>query len=191
MTTGNFIPILIPFKDSSGNYISADGQATQILNEADKLIAAGAAGVAIIYSANYQQTQNAEAAYSAGKDTFPIGGNHQATVMSAMENLMTSTYPPLLGKMQIACITTLNEYASPWAVSEYPKWSTILHSDFQNLHNLLNKGWDILGWQNQKTIKTKSKYAIGNGDYKVPKKFNKYIQSHLVMLAKSYGVGKS
>jgi hypothetical protein len=50
----------------------------------------------------------------------------------------------------------------------------------------LENGWDILGWQNQTTIKTKNKYAVGGGVATLPHDISHEIQSTLLSLASQY-----
>jgi hypothetical protein len=186
MSAGKFIPFLLPFKDASGQYITATAQATEILKKAQGLVAAGSPGVAIIYSANYGQTRDAKAAYAAGKATFQISGSNQATVMAAMESELNGTFASLQHKMEIACITTLNAYQNPLLPWDDAVWLGVLKDDFKNLTDLLNKGWDVLGWMNQDTVNTKSPYAIGGGIVQLPTNINDFIQSHLAALAKNF-----
>lgn len=60
---GKFIDFDLPYSQD-GNNISAKSQAQKILQEADTLLKKGSVGVAIIYSANYDQTKTIRKTYA-------------------------------------------------------------------------------------------------------------------------------
>ncbi|MCC5022715.1 MAG: hypothetical protein J6386_07930 [Candidatus Synoicihabitans palmerolidicus] len=56
----------MPYRTQTGQGISSKSQANTLLQEAQKLITAGAIGVALTYSANYGQTKSLDATYRSG-----------------------------------------------------------------------------------------------------------------------------
>lgn len=63
---GSFLNFYLPYKDVSGNNLSASDQALAIIAKAQKLISRGSCGVAITYSANYDQTVAIHKTYESG-----------------------------------------------------------------------------------------------------------------------------
>ena len=63
---------------------------------------------------------------------------------------------------------------------------TVVKDDLAQIQKMLENGWDILGWQNQTTIKGKNKYAVGGGVANLPPDISHEIQSTLVSLAYQY-----
>ncbi len=178
---GKFIDFYLPYSQD-GNYISAKSQAQKILQEADTLLKKGSFGVAIIYSANYDQTKTIRKTYTEGKYKTGTSGANQANVMTEMENLLdTPNYQHLQGKIRIAPITTLT-------YSDYDGKDhiTVVKDDLAQIKQMLKNGWDILGWQNQTTIKSKHKYAVGGGVASLSHDISHEIQSTLLSLASQY-----
>ncbi len=175
---GKFIDFYLPYSEY-GNYISAKSQAQKILQEADTLLKKGSFGVAIIYSANYGQTKTIRKTYAEGKYKTGTSGANQANVMTEMENLLdTPNYQHLQGKIRIAPITTMTNLDF-----DGKDHITVVKDDLAQIQQMLENGWDILGWQNQTTIKNKNKYAVGGGIAKLPHDISNEIQSTLLSLA--------
>ncbi len=177
MKKGKFIDFHLPYRDSN-NEISSNKQADSILKKAQTLIEDGSIGVGIIYSANYQQTQDIREAYETGDYKTGISGANQADVMRAMEELLSSKFQKLQGKMHIAPITTI--------VDENMDQMTVIKEDLDHIQHMLDKGWTILGWQNQDTMHTDHPYAIGGGIVTLPTAISNEIQNRLKEFAKDY-----
>ena len=178
---GKFIDFYLPYSQD-GNHISAKSQAEKILQEADTLLKKGSFGVAIIYSANYDQTKTIRKTYTEGKYKTGTSGANQANVMTEMEKLLdTPNYQHLQGKIRIAPITTMT-------YSDYDGKDhiTVVKDDLAQIQQMLENGWDILGWQNQTTIKSKNKYAVGGGVATLSQDISDEIQSTLLSLASQY-----
>ena len=178
---GKFIDFYLPYSQD-GNHISAKSQAEKILQEADTLLKKGSFGVAIIYSANYDQTKTIRKTYTEGKYKTGTSGANQANVMTEMEKLLdTPNYQHLQSKIRIAPITTLTH-------SDYDGKDhiTVVKDDLGQIQEMLENGWDILGWQNQTTIKSKNKYAVGGGVATLSQDISDEIQSTLLSLASQY-----
>lgn len=175
---GNLFNFYLPYKDESGDDLSAPDQALAIIVEAQKLISIGTLGVAITYSANYDQAVTIHKTYEAGHWNTNTSGANQAAVMQAMESLMRGKYSSLQRRLQIAPITTMT-------YSDYGgrTHQQVVESDLEYLKFLLDKGWDILGWQNQSSIPG---YAIGGGIVKLPQKIDTLIQTTLAKYAVDY-----
>jgi len=154
---GAFQGIMIKYKDANG-YISADQQAIEILEEANKLMENGAVGVAITYSANYGQTVDINQTYKNGGWQVNISGANQADVMAKMESLLVTSYSNLQGKMRIAPITTMSYSIPPYGSSTHEE---VVKNDLKNIKDLLDKGWTVLGWQNQDS--GSNSFAVGGG----------------------------
>ncbi len=149
--SGYFVPFLLDF-----SVMSNEQQADAMLAAARKSIAAGRKGAAIVYSANYFQTQDIRKAYEAGKWITRIGGANQAAVMMALEEKLGGDDAELQGHMLIAPITTMS----------YPPGSDqldIVRQDLAAIAELLDGGYDVLGWQNQSSVGTDRPYAVGGG----------------------------
>ena len=63
---------------------------------------------------------------------------------------------------------------------------TVVKDDLAQIKQMLENGWDILGWQNQTTIKGKHKYAVGGGVAILSDDISNEIQSTLLSLASQY-----
>ena len=160
---GSFLPYYLPYRTPSGQGISEQSQAETLLKEAQKLVAAGAAGVAITYSANYGQTVHITATYQAGNWNPQVGGVNQAQVMADMLSLLGTTYSALQMKMRIAPITTMS-----YPPDDYGSYThaQVVDQDLAAIKSLLDSGWTVLGWQNNSTA-TQS-FAVGGGVSKKP-----------------------
>lgn len=163
-------------------------QAILILKEAQRLISNGSKGVAITYSANYGQTYEIEKTYFAGGWKTGTSGANQAEVMTVMETAMGSApYDSLQGKMRILPITTMNGApgASPWDDDIH---MGIVTTDLNRIRIYLEVGWNVLGWQNQKTVgNLEHPYAVGGGIASLPPRISDKIQGTLIDFAKKYG----
>ena len=151
MTTGTFLNFNLPFLQN-GAKVPAQQQAETILQKALDLVANGAKGVAIIYSANYGQTREIEKTYFSGGWNTQTSGANQAEVMHEMESLLGSTYAALQGKMRIVPITTMNAYTDPADPWNDDMLMGIVITDLARIKTYLEGGWTILGWQNQNTV---------------------------------------
>ena len=178
---GKFIDFYLPYSQD-GNHISAKSQAQKILQEADTLLKTCSFGVAIIYSANYDQTKTIRKTYAEGGYKTGTSGANQANVMTEMENLLdTPNYQHLQSKIRIAPITTMT-----YADYDGKDHITVVKDDLAQIKQMLENGWDILGWQNQTTIKSKNKYAVGGGVATLSQDISDEIQSTLLSLASQY-----
>jgi hypothetical protein len=174
---GKFIDFYLPYSQY-GNHISAESQAQKILQEADTLLKKGSFGVAIIYSANYGQTKTIRKTYAEGGYKTGTSGANQANVMTYMESLLdTPNYQHLQGKIRIAPITTMTN-----TNFDGKDHITVIKDDLAQIKQMLENGWDILGWQN----KTTKKYAVGGGVATLPPDISHEIQSTLLSLASQY-----
>ncbi len=178
---GKFIDFYLPYSQD-GNNISAKSQAEKILQEADTLLKKGSFGVAIIYSANYDQTKTIRKTYTEGKYKTGTSGANQANVMTDMEKLLdTPNYQHLQGKIRIAPITTMTN-----TNYDGKDHITVVKDDLAQIQQMLENGWDILGWQNKTPIKNKHKYAVGGGIANLSYDISHEIQSTLLSLASQY-----
>ena len=177
---GRFIDFYLPYKDESRNNISASKQALAIIDAAQKLISEGSPGIAITYSANYGQTMAIHQTYESGKWNTNTSGANQAAVMQAMETLMGDEYSSLQGHLEIAPITTMT-YSNYGGLTH----RKVVESDLEYIKSLLDKGWDILGWQNNSS---KSHYSIGGGIANLPQDIDTLIQTTLAQYAVDYPV---
>ncbi len=175
---GSLFNFYLPYKDESGNNLSAFDQALAIIAEAQKLISIGSSGVAITYSANYAQTVTIHQTYESGHWNTNTSGANQAAVMEAMESLMGGKYSTLQRRLQIAPITTMT-------YSDYGgrTHQQVVESDLEYIKFLLDQGWDVLAWQNQSSIPG---YAIGGGIATLPREINTLIQTTLAKYAIDY-----
>jgi len=176
MARGAFIDFLLSYEGRT-----ADWQAVAILTKGKQLLAAGYPAVAITYSANEDQTRKLIEVYAKGQYTARIIGENQAEVMTAMETqLGKGEWTALQMKMQIAPITTI------------PRKGTdplkIVQDDIARIRKQLDKGFAILGWQNQTTVGSlQHPYAIGGGIQKqLPSDVERAIQGGLKKLAADY-----
>ena len=178
MATGKFINLYIDY----ANHTDKE-QATIILAAANKQITAGSKGVCITYSANYLQTVTIEETYRANQWNTYTSGANQASVMREMLTLLGSSEKQLQGKMRIAPITTMSggtKYASLFSKEDFHLG--IVVSDLVSIKAYLEAGWDILGWQNQKTVGSITHpYAVGGGvKANMSKAINTMIQNTLI-----------
>jgi hypothetical protein len=174
---GKFIDFYLPYSQD-GNHISAKSQAQKILQEADTLLKTCSFGVAIIYSANYDQTKTIRKTYTEGGYKTGTSGANQANVMTEMENLLdTPNYQHLQSKIRIAPITTMT-----YADYDGKDHITVVKDDLAQIKQMLENGWDILGWQNQTT----KKYAVGGGIANLSHDISDKIQSTLLSLSSQY-----
>ena len=186
---GHFVKFLLPYKDDKGHNLSSDSQANSVIEEAKKRIKAGANGVAITYSANYGQTLKIHKTYNAGNWNTHTGGANQAGVITAMENFMGTTETALQGKLQIAPITTMSYESNGYGDYTHKE---VIETDLKHIKNLLDQGWDVLGWVNQDTD---PEYAVGGGVAKsldqygkpyFPKELSDLVQETLKKYATDY-----
>jgi hypothetical protein len=189
MLVGTFINFLIPF-NKDGRGLSAEDQAKAILQKGQELIKSGAKGVGILFSANYGQTCTIEETYQKGEWLTGTDGAHQAKVMCLMESLLnTDIYKRLQGKVRIVPITTMNAYdpahlVKPWNDRVHLE---IVKTDLGKIKTYLEEGWDILGWQNQETIKnSRHPYAIGGGVARISTNIANEIQDTLLQYALNF-----
>ena len=186
MSTGVFINFEVPFVKME-TAVPAENQAEQILQKADELVASGAIGVAITYSANYGQTREIQRVYFAGGWKTRTDGANQAAVMRCMESLLGGNHQSLQGRMRILPITTMNAYddpASPWNADVL---LGIVTTDLDRIKTYLEAGWCVLGWQNQNTVgDPKHPYAVGGGVAQLPDAVADKIQNTLIGYAKTY-----
>ena len=182
MATGAFINFELVFqvKPKDGG-LNNDQQAIEILKKARHLLAVGFPVVAIIYSANEEQTRALVKAYAAGNYMAGIDGANQAKVMQALEaHLGGQDWKDLQMKVRIAPITTIpNPGTDP---------VQIVNADIARIRGQLDEGWAILGWQNQNTINRQDHpYAIGGGVAgSLPAATEAAIQDGLKSLAAAY-----
>jgi len=159
---GKFINFNLLF-EVNGAFVSNTAQATSILQEAQQLIANGAPGVAITYSANYSQTVEIQKVYAAGGWNTGTNGGNQARVMYEMEQLEATTFQSLQGIMHIAPITTMTQGMIPnWDTDEAEQMK-VVSENLDSIEAYLKRGWYVLGWQNQATVGTSHPYAVGGG----------------------------
>lgn len=186
MAQGLFINFDIPYL-KNGASVPPQEQAEEILKKAGDLIAAGAIGAAIIYSANYGQTREIEKTYFTGGWNTQTSGINQANVIMSMESLLGSKYQTLQHKMRIVPITTMNAYTdivSPWNDDVL---MGIVVTDLDRIEIYLEAGWNVLGWQNQDTVNNPNHpYAVGGGVAKLPTAVSDKIQSTLISYAAKY-----
>lgn len=175
---GHFINFYLHYEDKSGKGVSSLEQALAIIAEAQKLIGGGSPGVAITYSANYGQTQKIHKTYEAGGWNTQTSGANQADVMQEMESLMGGKYSSLQRQLEIAPITTIPDTYSGKTHLQ------VVESDLEYIKSLLDKKWDVLGWQNQGS---KPHYAVGGGVAgPLPQEINTLIQTTLAKYAVDY-----
>lgn len=175
---GSLVNFYLPYIDESGNKVPARDQAHAIIAEAQKLLSQGSPGVAITYSANYHQTVTIHKTYESGQWNTNTSGANQAAVMHAMESLMGGEFSTLQRRLEIAPITTMTK-------SDYGgrTQQQVVESDLEYIKSLLDKGWDVLGWQTQSSI---PRYAIGGGIAIVPPEIDTLIQTTLAKYAVDY-----
>jgi hypothetical protein len=154
MAVGQFIDFYQPF----GGGITDQDQASNILSRARVLLIEDTIGVGITYSANYFQTVSIREAYESGRYDTGTDGANQAAVVTALEARLGGPDRDLRGKLRIVPITTM-AYPAPPGPDKYE----VVTNDLIHLENLLQQGWTILGWQNQKTRGTDAPYAVGGG----------------------------
>lgn len=187
MSNGKFINFYLPYMQA-GKSVPEQQQAQQILTQAQNYINQGVPGVAITYSANYGQTRDIIATYAAGGWNTKTSGLNQAEVMHQMENMeRDSPYISLQGKLHIAPLTTMNAYVNPVNPWNEKVQLNLVNTDLANIKNYLQRGWYVLGWQNQSTVNDPSHpYAIGGGVASIPAAVNQLIQQTLITYAKQF-----
>lgn len=182
---GQFLPVLIPFKDKQEDYISSKQQAIQILDTATTALSLqDAACVYITYSANQGQTERIAQAYKDGDWKTGIGGANQADVMHTMEDLMASEakYTELQGKMKIAPITTIPNN------TDLTVWSGVINHDLNRIKGYLQGSNIVFGWMNQDTA-PKFAHALNSPTGVVksfPAQISDLVQNALIEFAKDY-----
>ncbi len=185
MKKGIFEAYYLNYKDEEGAIVPSKTQATTLLDHARTLIANGAIGVAITYSANYGQTVDIDNGYKAGQWKIGITGAFQADVMTKMEGLLGDTYSDLQGKMRIAPITTMSYETPPYGEHTHEE---VIKSDLANIKALLDNGWTVLGWQNQDS--GTDGFAVGGGVSKrtgqYPQELSDVVQATLKQFATNY-----
>ncbi|WP_299734254.1 hypothetical protein [uncultured Endozoicomonas sp.] len=169
-------PIVLDFKKDDNKT-----QAEKILQQAQTLLQNNPdlSGVAVTYSANHEQTLKIIDTYNKGNWFTGTNGANQADVMREMEKLLeTGQFKHLQSKMRIAPITTMQHDGSSATNDEFA-------ISLDNIKQLTNNNWHILGWQNQLTHRnTVAPFAIGGGVSKaMPADHQRQIQDHLKQLA--------
>jgi hypothetical protein len=188
MNKGMFVNFNLTYQHN-GEGLSYQQQAEKILKKATELVANGAKGVAITYSANYGQTRKIEQVYFAGDWNTQTDGSNQAEVMKEMESLLGSENKNLQGKMCIVPITTMNAYDDPADPWNDDVLMGIVTTDLDRIKIYLEGGWHILGWQNQDTVNNpKHPYAVGGGVAKLPLSVSDKIQNTLIGYAQKYTI---
>ncbi|MFZ1415236.1 MAG: hypothetical protein WAS73_11760 [Defluviicoccus sp.] len=173
---GTFIPFMLDFSK-----FSKTEQAQAILDEATNAVAAGQPGAAIVYSANYGQTQTIRADYAKKQWITGISGINQAEVIMEMEALLNDdAHQAQQGQLLIAPISTMSypDKVDPLAT---------VKDDLRQIKQLLDDGWRVLGWQNQQSILTDRPYAVGGGVAgRLPDDISNAIQTTLAGFARDY-----
>lgn len=186
MPSGSFIPFRLPYFEN-GAPVPAAAQAERILQQAGELIAKGAAGVGITYSANYGQTRKIAGTYASGGWNTRTGGANQAEVMQNMEALLETPFIALRGKVHILPITTMNAYTDPLDPWNENVHMRIVSADLDRIQAYLDRGWDVLGWQNQQTVNDPAHpFAVGGGVAQLPTAVSDKIQQTLIGFAQRY-----
>lgn len=175
---GCLIDFYLPYQNQNGESVSSYDQAVAILEEAKKWIAKGYKGVAITYSANYDQTTAIHRTYKSGHWNTKTSGANQAEVMREMESLLGNVYSALQHHVLIAPITTMT-YSNFGGNSH----KDVVESDLKHIKSLLENEWIVLGWQNQHS---RPDYAVGGGIATLPAEINNLIQSTLAQYAKNF-----
>ena len=155
MESGHFIPFLLRFKDKSGTIIPAEEQAKRVVSKVREVLDDGAMGVAIIYSANYRQSQKIRETYASNNWKTGVKGANQAAVIQWVEYLIEHSFQDLQGRFRVAPITTMT-----YDTYDGQQLSEVVLKDLEYIKSLLNEGWHVLGWMNQET---QPHYAIGGG----------------------------
>lgn len=168
---GKFISFNLPYIEN-GKSLSGEAQALRILNFAEDMLSHNKyLGVAISYSANYDQTLHINNCYKNKQWYTGTNGANQASVMNAMEELLNDRYHNLQGKIRIAPITTMSYSGFHGKTHE-----EIILNDLKNIETLVRAGWCVLGWKNQ----TSSPYfAVGGGIANLPQPLSELIQNKL------------
>ncbi|MCC7249757.1 MAG: hypothetical protein IT473_14135 [Lysobacter sp.] len=178
---GQFVAFYLPYIDQNGNKSASSHQAAAIVAEAQARIDAGSPGVAITYSANYGQTVAIHAAYDGGGWNTKTSGANQADVMREMESLLGGQNASLQRKLEIAPITTMT-YSDYGGRTQ----DQVVQADLDYIKALLDKGWTVLGWQNQDSA-PKGRYAVGGGVAGgLPQAIDTLIQTTLTQYASKY-----
>ncbi|WP_067583116.1 PP2C family serine/threonine-protein phosphatase [Endozoicomonas ascidiicola] len=157
---GCVIPFRLDYKGRSAT--DAERQARCILDEAlRRLEDKNITGIGITYSANHEQTETILRTYKKGDWQTRTSGAHQADVMATMESLQASeaNYQPLRGRLRIVPISTCQQAGGAKEVTDQQFTMCI-----DNVEDLLKDGWQILGWQNQDSVRSqRHPFAIGGG----------------------------
>ncbi len=186
MKKGTFVNLNLIYS-KGGVGLDFQQQAAQILKHATQLVASGAAGVALTYSANYGQTRTIEQVYFSGGWNTQTSGLNQAQVIQELESLLGNQNKELQCKMHIVPITTMNAYVDPAVPWNDDVLMGIVTTDLDRIKSYLESGWSVLGWQNQDTVNDPSHpYAVGGGVAKLPKAVSEKIQNTLMQYAKDY-----
>ena len=158
---GLFLDFFLPY--DSRNRESPRQQAQSMLNMAEAIIHEGnAPGVAITFSANQNQSQKIHDSYRRNQWFTEIEGPNQGEVMRHVETLQrdSAQYIGLQGQVHIAPITTVyNDDQDDGDINRG------VRSDLEKIKSdYLDRGWVVLGWQNQDSVAQGSaRYAIGGG----------------------------
>ncbi len=135
--------------------VPSEEQARLVISKVQELLQEGANGVAILYSANYRQTQAIQEAYAANRWKTGVTGANQASVIQCVEHLIEHSFQDLQGKFRVAPITTMT-----YDNYDGMQLHEVVLIDLENIKALLAGGWYVLGWMNQET---QPHYAIGGG----------------------------
>jgi hypothetical protein len=174
---GRFINFYLPFAEH-GNFITSQEQAKRIIARTEEQIKLGCKGVAITYSANYDQTVRINATYQSGQWHTHTHGANQAEVISALENLLENEFKHLQYKIRIAPITTLTYSTFGGNTHE-----EVVVQDLQNIKALLDANWCVHGWINQVSA---PHYAVGGGIAQLTPEISARIQKTLKEFANQY-----
>lgn len=155
MESGHFIPFLLRFKDKSGAIVPAEEQARQIVSKVQQVLEDGALGVALLYSANYRQSQMIRETYASNHWKTGVAGTNQAAVIQCVEHFMEHPFKNLQGRFRVAPVTTMT-----YDHYDGQQLQEVVLEDLQSIRTLLEGGWHVLGWMNQET---QPHYAIGGG----------------------------
>ena len=107
--TGAFYPFFLPFIEN-GKPLSAMDQARRIIQEAAKRLEYGAAGFAITYSANYDQSVHIRQTYRDGNWITGTSGANQAEVMRCNEGRLAKGFSPSTCLPAFAASTQISSF---------------------------------------------------------------------------------
>ncbi len=98
-----------------------------------------------------------------------------------MESLLGGPNASLQRKLEIAPITTMT-YSNYGGHTQ----EQVVQSDLDDIKTLLDKGWTVLGWQNQDSM-PHGRYAVGGGVAGgLPQTVDTLIQTTLAQYASKY-----